>query len=123
MVIGCSCLMGDQLGMVAAAAPTGEDQDSASRLKCSSMPGQPPSTSLRMEAPASAPICSNLRCSSSTSVVSAPSAVNFTSTSELTVVSGFQLLLMSQVTTKRRGGSHTTILPTSACEPSSLSSY
>src|SRR5262249_18450394 len=35
---------------------------SASRLKCSSMPGQPPSTSLRMEAPASAPSRSNLRC-------------------------------------------------------------
>src|SRR3979411_400925 len=87
------------------------------------MPGQPPSTSLRKDAPASAPICSNLRCSSSTKVAFGPSAVNLTSTSELTVVSCFQLLLRSQLTTKRLGGSQTRILPTSACEPSSPSSY
>src|SRR5262249_41246363 len=91
---------------------------SASRLKCSSMPGQPPSTSLRMEAPASAPSRSNLRCSNSTRVASVPCAMNLTSTSELTVVSGFQLLLRSQLMTKRSGGSHTSTLPTSACEPS-----
>ena len=52
-----------------------------------------------------------------------PSAMNLTSTSELTVVSGFQLLLMSQLMTKRWGGSQTSTLPTSVCEPSSPSSY
>src|ERR1700758_220267 len=87
------------------------------------MPGQPPSTSLRMEAPASAPSRSKLRCSSSTRVACGPCAMNLTSTSELTVVSGFQLLLRSQLITKRSGGSHTSTLPTSACEPSSLNSY
>jgi hypothetical protein len=49
--------------------------------------------------------------------------MNLTSTSELTVVSGFQLLLRSQLITKRSGGSHTSTLPTSACEPSALNSY
>src|SRR5262245_53756369 len=96
---------------------------SAARLKCSSMRGQPPSTSLRILAPPSAPMRSNLRCSSSTSVACGPSATNLTSTSELTVRSGFQLLLRSQLMTKRCGGSHTSTLPTSACEPSSLNSY
>src|SRR6516162_3601942 len=96
---------------------------SASFLKCSSMRGQPPSTSLRMEAPASAPSRSNLQCSNSTRVASVPCAMNLTSTSELTVVSGFHLLLRSQLITKRCGGSHTSTLPTSACEPSSLNSY
>src|SRR5262249_59343939 len=96
---------------------------SASRLKCSSMRGQPPSTSLRILAPPSAPMRSNLRCSSSTSVACGPSATNLTSTSEFTVRSGFQLLLRSQLRTKRCGGSHTSTLPTSACEPSSLNSY
>src|SRR2546428_10665265 len=90
---------------------------SASSLKCSSRRGQPPSTSLRMEAPASAPSCSNLRCSNSTRVASVPCAMNLTSTSELTVVSGFHLLLRSQLITKRCGGSHTPTLPTPACPP------
>lgn len=61
--------------------------------------------------------------SSSTRVASGPSGTNLTSTSELTVVSGFQWLLMSQLTTNRCGGSQTRILPTLACEPSSFSSY
>src|SRR5258708_6447480 len=87
------------------------------------MPGQPPSTSRRIDAPASAPNCSNLRCSNSTIVAFAPSATNRTSTSELTEGSGFQLLLMSQLTTRRCGGSQISTLPTLACEPSSLTSY
>src|SRR4249920_3062399 len=87
------------------------------------MPGQPPSTSFRRDAPPSAPSRSNLRCSNSTTVASAPSAVNLTSTSELTVVSGCQALLTSQLMTKRCGGSHTSTLPTSVCDPSSPSSY
>ena len=39
------------------------------------------------------------------------------------MVSGFQLLLMSQLMTKRCGGSQTSTLPTSVCDPSSPSSY
>jgi len=39
------------------------------------------------------------------------------------VVSGCQALLMSQLMTKRCGGSHTSTLPTSVCDPSSPSSY
>src|SRR5215467_5750021 len=76
-----------------------------------------------MTSPGSAPIRSNLRCSSSTRVAFAPSGMNLTSTSELTVVSGFHWLLMSQVTTKRVGGSQATIFPTFVCVPSSASSY
>src|SRR5262245_21769421 len=96
---------------------------SARRLKISSNPGQPRSTSLRIDSPASAPICSNLRCSSSTRVAFVPSGMNLTSTSELTVVSAFQRLLISHVITKRLGGSQTMIFPTLVREPSSASSY
>src|SRR6266481_1149333 len=99
------------------------DHCPAAARKLSRMPGQPPSTSLRSEAPASAPIRSNLRCSSSTRVASGPSIVKRTSTSEPTVVSGFQWWLMSQLTTKRFGGSQRRILPTVASEPSSPVSY
>src|SRR5260370_26136239 len=95
----------------------------ASGRKRSGMPDQPPSTSLRNEPPPSAPIRSNLRCSSSTKVASGPSIVKRTSTSEPTVVSGFQRWLMSQLTTKRFGGSQRRILPTVASEPSSPVSY
>src|SRR5262249_26059975 len=49
--------------------------------------------------------------------------MNLTSTSEETVVSGCQRLLMSHVMTKRLGGSHTMILPTFVRVPSSASSY
>src|SRR5215467_1327868 len=99
------------------------DHCPAAARKLSSIPGQPPSTSLRIEAPASAPIASNLRCSSSTTVASGPSIVKRTSTSEPTVVSGFQRWLMSQLTMKRFGGSQRRILPTVASEPSSPVSY
>ncbi len=43
--------------------------------------------------------------------------MNRTSTSEPTVVSAFQSLLMSQLKTMREGGSHTFILPTTASLP------
>src|SRR5262245_16771535 len=95
---------------------------SAAFLNVSSKPGQPPSTSLRIASPPSAPISSNLRCSSSTIVASGPSGTNLTSTSEAIVESGFQLLLMAQLTTKPFGGSQDRTLPTSASEPSSPSS-
>src|SRR5580704_12239206 len=97
--------------------------DSASFLYISRILGQPPSTSRRIDAPASAPIRSNLRCSSSTVVAFGPSATKRTSTSELTDVSGFHLLLISQLTTKRCGGSQASTLPTVASDPSSLTSY
>src|SRR5262249_11868387 len=49
--------------------------------------------------------------------------MNLTSTSELTVASGFHWLLMSQDMMKRSGGSQTTILPIGVWEPSSATSY
>src|SRR4029450_13594591 len=96
---------------------------SARRLNISSNPGQPRSTSLRIDSPASAPICSNLRCSSSTRVAFPPSAMNLPPPAEPTVVSGFHRLLMSHVITKRWGGSQTMISPTFVREPSFASSY
>src|SRR5260370_28314583 len=99
------------------------DHCPAAARKRSRMPGQPPSTSLRNEAPPSAPIRSNLRCSSSTRVASGPSIVKRTSTSQPTVLAGFQRWLMSQLTMKRFGGSQRRILPTVASEPSSPVSY
>src|SRR4029450_10407478 len=96
---------------------------SARRLNISSNPGQPRSTSLRIDSPASAPICSNLRCSSSTRVAFAPSGMNLTSTSDPTVVSGFHRLLMSHVITNRWGGSQTMISPTFVRKPFSARSY
>src|SRR5262249_17897130 len=47
-------------------------------LNSSSNPGQPPSTSLRIFSPPSAPMRSNLRCSSSTRVALVPSGTNLT---------------------------------------------
>src|SRR5579885_3539226 len=46
-----------------------------------------------------------------------------TSTSELTVESGFQLALISQPKTMRCGGSHTRIWPTTASLPSACLVY
>src|SRR4029077_6265697 len=91
---------------------------SACRLNSPSRPGQPPSTSLRIFSPPSAPRRSNLRCSSSTRVAS-PSGMNWTSSAYLTVVSGFHWLLMSQVMSSPRGGSHTMMRPTFVSVPSS----
>src|SRR5258706_2812889 len=85
---------------------------SASCTNLSIRPGQPPSTSLRIDAPASAPMVSNLWCSSSTRVASGPSALKRTSTSDFIAASGFHCALICQSITRRCGGSPRVIVAT-----------
>src|SRR5580704_8984959 len=81
-------------------------------------PGQPRSTSLRIDAPSSAPIDSNPWCTSSTCVASGPTAVKHTSTSDFIAGSGCQRAFTCQTITTRCGGSQRMIVATVVCDPS-----